>query len=58
MDYTADNGAYIEAADPQEENPYEVRWDDRDSGSMNPRSMDTWRKWVTVLVVSASSLCV
>jgi hypothetical protein len=25
MDYTADNGAYIEAEDPQEENPYKVR---------------------------------
>ncbi|KUL81440.1 hypothetical protein ZTR_09543 [Talaromyces verruculosus] len=58
MDHTADNGAYIEVADPQQENPYEVRWDDRDSDSMNPRSMDTWRKWVTVLIVSASSLCV
>ncbi|KAF4210927.1 hypothetical protein CNMCM5878_003425 [Aspergillus fumigatiaffinis] len=58
MVYNADNGANIEAADPREDDPYEVRWDDGDNDSMNPRSMDTLRKWVTVLILSASSLCV
>lgn len=58
MDYSADNEAHIEAADPQEEDPYEVRWDKGGSDSMNPRTMDTLRKWVTVLILSASSLCV
>jgi hypothetical protein len=58
MDSSADNGAYIEAADSQEKDHYEVRWDDGDSDSMNPRSMHTLRKWVTVSILSASSLCV
>ena len=33
MDYSADNEAHTEAADSQEEDLYEVRWNDGDSDS-------------------------
>ena len=36
---------------------FEVQWDG-DNDPMNPRSMGKARKWVIVLIVSASSLCV
>ena len=38
--------------------PWEVRWDGGDSDKMNPRSLRLGRKWVVVVIVSASSLCV
>ena len=41
-----------------EKDPYEVRWEGGDNDAMNPRSMGLGRKWVVVLIVSASSLCV
>jgi len=41
-----------------EKDPFEVQWDGGESDPMNPRSMNYGRKWVIVLVVSASSLCV
>jgi hypothetical protein len=39
------------------EQPYLVTWDG-DSDPANPRSMSKWRRWVIVLICSASSLCV
>lgn len=38
--------------------PFEVRWDGGESDPMNPRSMAHARKWIIVIIVSASSLCV
>ena len=44
-----------QAQDPEKE--FEVHWDG-DNDPMNPRSMSKARKWVIVLIVSATSLCV
>jgi hypothetical protein len=41
-----------------EKDPYEVKWEGGDNDKMNPRSLGLGRKWVVVLIVSASSLCV
>lgn len=49
--------ANVEAAE-QEKDPWEVRWDGGDNDPANPRSMSMGRRWVIVLIVSASSLCV
>lgn len=40
-----------------EKDPWEVHWDG-DDDPLNPRSMNAAKKWVVVLIVSASSLCV
>jgi hypothetical protein len=48
----------VEAGGQAEKDPFEVRWDGGDSDPMNPRSRSMTRKWVVVLIVSASSLCV
>lgn len=47
-----------EAADVQEKDPYEVHWENGDADPLNPRSRSKFRKWVVVIIVSASSLCV
>lgn len=39
------------------EEPYLVAWDG-DADPLNPRSMTTLRRWMIVLICSASSLCV
>jgi len=52
QDVTAEPGAAVE------KDEFEVGWDDGELDPMNPRSMTLARKWVVVLVVSASSLCV
>jgi hypothetical protein len=39
------------------EEPYLVTWDG-DADPLNPRSMSNLRRWVIVLICSASSLCV
>lgn len=39
------------------EKEFEVTWDG-DDDPMNPRSMPYARKWIIVIIVSASSLCV
>jgi hypothetical protein len=36
---------------------FEVRWDGGER-EMNPRSLGLGRKWIVVLIVSASSMCV
>ena len=41
----------------ESEKHFEVGWDGEDD-PLNPRSMSTGRKWLIVLIVSASSLCV
>ena len=41
-----------------EKDPYEVRWEGGDNDPLNPRSMRLGRKWIVVVIVSASSLCV
>lgn len=48
-----EGGGHIAEADP-----YEVHWDGGDDDPLNPRSMSKARKWVIVIIVSASSLCV
>jgi len=37
--------------------PFEVKWDG-ENDPMNPRSWKTSRKWIVVIIVSASSICV
>jgi len=41
-----------------EKDPWEVHWDGGDNDPSNPRSMSFGRKWLIVIIVSASSLCV
>ena len=41
----------------ESEKPFEVGWEGDDDPT-NPRSMSTGRKWLIVLIVSTSSLCV
>ncbi len=41
-----------------EKDPFEVRWENGDQDPMCPRSMSLARKWLVVIIVSASSLCV
>ncbi|KAF4632729.1 hypothetical protein G7Y89_g5400 [Cudoniella acicularis] len=48
----------VEAAGESTKDPFEVRWDGGDNDPMNPRSMSMARRWLIVLIVSASSLCV
>lgn len=38
--------------------PFDVKWENGDNDPMNPRSMAHGKKWLVVLIVSASSLCV
>ncbi|TKA61537.1 hypothetical protein B0A49_08178 [Cryomyces minteri] len=44
-----------QAVDPERE--FEVKWDG-DNDPMNPRSKSKLHKWIIVLIVSSSSLCV
>lgn len=41
-----------------EKDPFEVHWENGDNDPLNPRSMSIARKWLVVIIVSASSLCV
>lgn len=57
----SDESADVEGGDGvgrEEKDPFEVRWEGGDNDAMNPRSLGLGRKWVVVLIVSASSLCV
>lgn len=54
-DGPAGSQGHDQAPDPEKE--FEVQWDG-EHDPMNPRSMSKARKWVIVLIVSASSLCV
>ena len=51
----AEGGGLQEPRRPKED--FEVRWDD-DHDPLNPRSMGTARKWIIVIILSTSSLCV
>ncbi|KAB8293881.1 hypothetical protein EYC80_009360 [Monilinia laxa] len=51
-------GGDIEAQRADEKDPFEVRFDGGDSDPMCPRSMAHGRKWLIVIIVSASSFCV
>ncbi|CZS94866.1 probable benomyl/methotrexate resistance protein [Rhynchosporium agropyri] len=42
----------------EEKDPFEVVWDGGDMDPLNPRSMSKGRKWLVVIIVSLSSLCV
>jgi hypothetical protein len=66
--YTANDGYTSYPAQDDEERPskssgdtggepFLVKWDG-DSDPMNPRSMSKFRRWIIVLIVSSSSLCV
>ena len=57
-DNSEESGGDVEGDAQAEKDPYEVRWDGGDNDPMNPRSMAFARKWVVVIIVSASSLCV
>lgn len=37
---------------------WEVQWEGGESDPLNPRSLSMFKKWIVVLIVSASSLCV
>jgi hypothetical protein len=54
----SEEGPYEGEGAVTEKDPFEVQWDGGETDRMNPRSMSYARKWVIVLVVSASSLCV
>jgi len=41
-----------------QKDPFEVTWENGENDPANPRSMTKARKWLVVLIVSASSLCV
>ncbi|KAL5318914.1 hypothetical protein ACEPPN_013982 [Leptodophora sp. 'Broadleaf-Isolate-01'] len=56
-DNEEDSGHDVEGGVP-EKDPYDVVWDGGDMDPLNPRSMTMARKWLVVLIVSASSLCV
>lgn len=53
-----ESGGDVEGDAQTGKDPYEVRWDGGDNDLINPRSMPFARKWVVVIIVSASSLCV
>lgn len=58
-DGSEESGGDVEGGNTQaEKDPYEVKWEGGDGDPMNPRSMAFVRKWVVVIIVSASSLCV
>ncbi|KAG4410754.1 hypothetical protein IFR04_016109 [Cadophora malorum] len=56
-DDNEDSGQDVEAG-VSEKDPFDVIWEGGDSDPLNPRSMTLARKWLVVLIVSASSLCV
>ncbi len=47
-----------EAVASREKDPFEVHWDGGDSDPMNVRSLKKARKWIIVLIISVSSICV
>jgi hypothetical protein len=51
-------GDVEKAGGQAEKDPFEVHWEGGDSDPMNPRSRSMGRKWLIVIIVSASSLCV
>lgn len=48
----------IERQGVDEKDPFEVRFDGGESDPMCPRSIAHGRKWLIVIIVSASSFCV
>ena len=52
------DGGDVENKGSSLKDPYEVAWENGESDPANPRSMTHARKWLVVLIVSASSLCV
>jgi hypothetical protein len=55
---TKEGAGDIEGGAAVQKDPFEVHWDGGDNDPMNPRSLSMAKKWVIVLIVSASSLCV
>lgn len=43
---------------PPEKDPFEVGWDDGDNDPLCPRSFNTGRRWLIVVIVSMASFCV
>lgn len=41
-----------------EKDQFDVQWEDGEKDPLNPRSMSKAKKWLVVLIVSASSFCV
>lgn len=54
----SDDGAPPDVESAARKDPFEVQWDGGESDPMNPRSMAYAKKWLIVIVVSASSFCV
>lgn len=54
----SDESGGVAAVAQTEKDPFEVQWESGDSDGMNPRSMAFGRKWLVVVIVSASSMCV
>ena len=48
----------IEGQSASVRDPFEVHWDGGDSDPVNPRNFSKAKKWIVVLIVSASSVCV
>lgn len=48
----------IENIPVPEKDPFEVSWEGGESDPLNPRGFALARKWVIVLIISASSICV
>jgi hypothetical protein len=57
-DNEEDDTTEEEAGGATEKDPFEVHWDNGDEDPLCPRSMSLARKWLVVIIVSASSLCV
>ena len=55
---TADVGLDAERGPSIGNDPFEVHWDGGDADLLNPRSLSYARKWLILLVVSLSALCV
>lgn len=54
------HGTNVEAGTgmPVVKDQWEVAWEGGDMDPLCPRSLPLWRKWMIVIIVSASSLCV
>ncbi|PBP27685.1 MFS general substrate transporter [Diplocarpon rosae] len=57
-DHQVDTEGHDVEGQTREKDSFDVGWDGGDSDPLNPRSLSLARKWLVVLIISASSLCV
>ncbi|RDL36997.1 MFS general substrate transporter [Venustampulla echinocandica] len=55
---TEEDRVAVENGPTPEKDPFEVRWEGGEGDPLNPRGFALARKWVIVLIISASSICV